>query len=412
MKRYLRFPISIWTVLAACLALSFAFESVAEDSFELRNGDRVAFLGDTFFERAVRFGHIETALTARWPDRKIVFRNLGWSGDSPEGRARVFFGDLSEGAENLNAHLDLARPSVALVSYGAMASFDGPSGIEPFIARMGGLLDNLEARGIRLILVSPTPREYLGAPLPDPKEQNRNLGLYVDALKSLAEQRNALFIDLFNTLETRSANRGTRAITDNGIHLNDYGYFLAGERIAQAFGEYPATKRLVLNKTGGVVESEGVSMLSSNAEGGEVSVRIQDEQLSPAFGDGDFSRNLTLALTGLSRGNYRLEFNGKSIATGSAGQWKRGIQLAFDPAAEQVEALREAIDRKNNHFFHQWRPQNETYIRGFRKHEQGQNAADLPKFEPFIETEEMKIEELKKPKPYTLTLKRIEGGEG
>ena len=412
MKRYLRFPSALQTALAVCLSLSLAPESLAENAFELRESDRVAFLGDTFFERAVRFGRIETALTARWPDRKIVFRNLGWSGDSPEGRARVFFGDLTEGYKNLNAHLDLAKPTVALVSYGAMASFDGPAGIEPFISKMGDLLDTLEERGIRLILVSPTPREYLGAPLPYPKEQNQNLSLYVDALKSLAKQRKALFIDLFNTMETRSANRGTRAITDNGIHLNDYGYFLAGERIAQAFGEYPATKRLVLNKSGGVVESEGVSLLSSTAEAGDVGIRIQDEQLSPAFGDGDFSRNLTLAFTGLPRGDYRLEFNGKSIATGSAGQWKRGIQLAFDPAAEQIEALREAIDLKNNHFFHQWRPQNETYIRGFRKHEQGQNAADIPKFQPYIEAEEMKIEELKRPKPYTLTLKRVEGGEG
>ena len=410
MKRYLRFPSAIQTVSALCLAVSFAFESVAEDAFELRDGDRVAFLGDAFFERAIRYGHIETALTARWPDRSIRFRNIGWAGDGPNGRARAFFDPIAAGFENLQSHVTLADPSVIFIGYGAMAAFEGEKGVEGFVDDMNTLMDTLEQGGRRFVLVSPTPREDLGPLLPDPKDQNRNLLRYTEALKSLASDRGAFFVDLFNTLETRSPSRDTRAITDNGIHLNDYGYRLAAERIAQSLGGY-SEKRLKIDRSGKVSESIGASAKVSKEEAG-YALEIQDERLSLSPLGGDHSQNLTLSFTSLPRGNYELLLDGKPIADGSAQAWKRGIQLAWEPSNDQAETLRETINRKNEHFFHQWRPQNETYLRGFRKHEQGQNAADIPKFTPFIEAEEMKIEALKKPQAYRLVLRRKEGDRG
>jgi hypothetical protein len=59
--------------------------------------------------------------------------------------------------------------------------------------------------------------------------------------------------------------------------------------------------------------------------------------------------------------------------------------------AKASSALRELILAKNRFFFQQWRPQNEIYLFGSRKHEQGQNAADMPKFSPLIEAKEGEI---------------------
>ena len=47
-------------------------------------------------------------------------------------------------------------------------------------------------------------------------------------------------------------------------------------------------------------------------------------------------------------------------------------------------ALTQLIRKKNEYFFRRHRPQNVTYIFLFRKHEQGNNAADIPKFDPLI----------------------------
>ncbi|HBN76985.1 MAG TPA: hypothetical protein DD473_14450 [Planctomycetaceae bacterium] len=60
--------------------------------------------------------------------------------------------------------------------------------------------------------------------------------------------------------------------------------------------------------------------------------------------------------------------------------------------AAQVAPVYEKILWKNELFFHRFRPQNETYLRGFRKHEQGQNAKEILEFEPLIEEQDQKLQ--------------------
>jgi lysophospholipase L1-like esterase len=67
--------------------------------------------------------------------------------------------------------------------------------------------------------------------------------------------------------------------------------------------------------------------------------------------------------------------------------------LAIAPV--NSDALRRAIVAKDTLFFNRWRPQNETYLFGFRKHEQGQNAKEIPMFDPLIETADKHVQELK-----------------
>jgi len=64
--------------------------------------------------------------------------------------------------------------------------------------------------------------------------------------------------------------------------------------------------------------------------------------------------------------------------------------------ADQVEQLRKLIIEKNRLYFHRWRPANETYLHLFRAHEQGQNAKELPMFEPLVEAQELEIDVLKR----------------
>ena len=66
-------------------------------------------------------------------------------------------------------------------------------------------------------------------------------------------------------------------------------------------------------------------------------------------------------------------------------------QIASEPGME----LRERIVEKNTLFFQHWRPANETYLRLFRKHEQGNNAKELEEFKPIIKARESEIDALK-----------------
>jgi lysophospholipase L1-like esterase len=62
---------------------------------------------------------------------------------------------------------------------------------------------------------------------------------------------------------------------------------------------------------------------------------------------------------------------------------------------ERLAPLRAAIVAKNELFFHRWRPQNETYLFGFRKHEQGKNAKEIVEFDPLVAKAEEEIAKLR-----------------
>src|ERR1051326_5038786 len=80
MKAYNFLFLSAWLVLAGRVA--------AADSLELRAGDHVCIIGNTLADRMQHSGWLEALLYARYPDQKLVFRNLGFSGDELTVRLR------------------------------------------------------------------------------------------------------------------------------------------------------------------------------------------------------------------------------------------------------------------------------------------------------------------------------------
>jgi putative heme-binding domain-containing protein len=309
-----------WFLTALALACAAVTSTRAAAPFELKDGDRVVFLGDTLIEREQHYGWIELMLTTRFPDRNVTFRNLGWSADTPAGESRLGLSlrqaglePEGEGWELLQKQIADARPTVAFIGYGMASSFDGAAGLPKFKADYERLLDTIEqlSPGCRLVLLSPIKHEKLPGPLPDPAKHNEQVAAYAHATQDLATQRKAHFVSLFTPdLFDRFApgsNGEAQPITDDGIHLTYYGYFKAASRIVTGLG---------------------------------------------------------LALNG---GEFR---------------------------SKDKDTLRQVILRKNEFFFHRSRPANMAYIFGFRKREQGNNAVEMPQFDPLIAAEEKKIREL------------------
>lgn len=61
------------------------------------------------------------------------------------------------------------------------------------------------------------------------------------------------------------------------------------------------------------------------------------------------------------------------------------------PCGQPDSELLRLIRAKDQLFFHRYRPQNETYLFLFRKHEQGNNAVEIPEFDPLIENADRAI---------------------
>jgi hypothetical protein len=113
-----------------------------------------------------------------------------------------------------------------------------------------------------------------------------------------------------------------------------------------------------------------------------------------------------LRVTGLPPGSYTLSIDGKPAAAADAAEWAKGVGLVRGPEFEQSERLRRAVVAKDRLYFHRWRPQNETYLFGFRKHEQGQNAREVPQFDPLVAQKEAEIAKLRVPVAHTYELKQ------
>ncbi len=208
--------------------------------FELQNGDRVALVGNTFIERAQQYGYFELALTMQWPNRQIVFRNLGWSGDDVTGESRLYFGSYrdttvrQEGLDRLLDNIRMIEPTVIFVGYGSNEAFEGPPGVDAFLNGYNHLLDQLAKITPRIVLLSPIAQENLGPPLPDPAERNHDLALYGRTIESVAEKRSYRFVDLFGGLNEFREHAGP--LTDNGMHLTAGGYYYCALALLKGLG--------------------------------------------------------------------------------------------------------------------------------------------------------------------------------
>jgi lysophospholipase L1-like esterase len=387
--------------LSACAPMTASADDDEKKAelFTLKDGDRVVLLGNTLIEREQRYGYWELALTARFPDKNVQFRNLGWSGDTVWGQARASFGTPADGFKHLKEHVASLKPTIIIVGYGNNEAFDGEEGLPHFLEGLNKLLDTLSETKARIVLLSPLRQEDLGRPLPDPTEQNKNIRLYREAIRKVAEKRGHHFVDLYRLLADVVEKPPTRW-TDNGIHLTAMGYQLASRTLMNALG-------LAGNPVEVEVDAENKTAVASGAN----LVADKDNLLRfRLIADSLPLGPYTFRVKGLLAGEYTLFIDGKSAFTAKAKEWAGGLDWYQGPEVAQVEKLRAAIIEKNRLYFHRWRPQNETYLFGFRKYEQGQNAVEVPKFDPLVAKQEEEIAKLRVPVKHTYELKAMQAG--
>src|SRR5687767_9068323 len=230
--------LSFGLVALVCTRAARAVDKSAGQTFELKDGDRVVFVGGTLVEREGQLGYIETVLTSRFPDRNVTFRNLGQSADTVRADARNLnagwadFGPAEQGFKRLQTLIGEIKPTVIVANYGMTESFEGKKGLENFRKGYERLLDMMvttAGTNPRVVLVSPNHHEDLGRPLPDPAEHNRNLELYRDEIRRLADARGYRFVDLY---ELTKQSPGEKPLTGNGIHPTEHGFRVIALRLA------------------------------------------------------------------------------------------------------------------------------------------------------------------------------------
>ena len=172
-------------ILRFLFPLALVTQSYAASPISFEKGDRVTFVGGTFVERMARFGYLETALTLALHDKKLTFRNLGWSADTVRGESRGYDKPQS-GYANLLANVRKAEPTLLFLAYGAAESWEAET--QKFATDYQRLLDELKPLGARMVLVSPILQENWGKPMPDPTKHNADLRAHAASIRELAEK--------------------------------------------------------------------------------------------------------------------------------------------------------------------------------------------------------------------------------
>lgn len=406
MKNYHIFLLALFVVLAARV--------YAAEPFELKDGDNVVLLGSSYIERMQANNYLETLLTSSQTNRKVTYRNLGWSGDTAGGISRAVFGSPKDGFERLKRDVLLAKPTVVLVNYGANEAFAGEAGLEEFKTQMNELLNFLNSTKARVVLITPHDRTAAPEFGVDPKNYNANLDRYIQAMQRMADDRGLAVINTPRRDRTKSPPPELSRNSDDGIHFSPFGYWRTAPWLASELGEPLSRWELSIDKRGKHKES-GVVVSNVMRKDKSVSFDATDVALPPPKPPRFAPRGASLMLphavlkvADLPAGDYGLQIDGEPVVRADEKHWALGVRFRRTYAEEQVEELRTAIGVKNELFFHRYRPQNETYLFLFRKHEQGNNAVEIPRFDPLIEAKEKEIARLKVPQKHSFKLVRLE----
>lgn len=376
-------------------------------SFVLNNNDRVVFLGNSFFENDLQYGYLETAFTERWPDKNITYRNIGWTGDMVRGEARGTFTNPPTPYQTLIENIKRTKPTVVFIAYGGLEAMQGEAGIQHFAEGLNQLIDTIDALNARSVLISPIPLMLADA-AGDLTKRNALLELYSKKIAEIAASRNKYFIDVFNPVNKI---RNTTTITDNGIHLNEKGYYLLAAVIEDALGLPKRNQPIHISVTKNDIQiAESASIIEKGNNNEAFSFVLNDQLLplpAPSKNLSDAANTQIIQITGLKKGFYTLTNNDVQIVTASDKQWAEGVHISNGIVFDQAEQLRDLIIQKNEVFFQQYRPMNTTYIIGFRSYEQGRHLKGLEDMNIIITWLEGQIAQKQLLKPITYKLTKL-----
>ncbi|MEM1083741.1 MAG: PVC-type heme-binding CxxCH protein [Verrucomicrobiota bacterium] len=206
------------------LATSWNLAAAEEPLIQLSPESRVVWIGNTFAERMQYFGEVESRLHARFPEHKLVVRNIAWPADTVSRRPRPDnFGDIHHYLKGVGA-------DVILACYGFNETWEygGEAGIDRFRSDLTSFLKQLKAQQYnsesapQIVLYSPIACE--GNRVPDTAGRNRLLKAYGEVMKEVAAGFDVPFIDLFQPSLKLFGGSSELRHTINGMHLTAEGY--------------------------------------------------------------------------------------------------------------------------------------------------------------------------------------------
>ena len=233
-------PLGIAAVLACA-----SVQAAPVKRLDIQEGDHICIIGGGVADAMQHTGWLETLLHSRFPQQRLVIRNLAYDGDEIELTKRLRSADFGTPDQWLSGAAPIPKPDdvldktavrenrfeltgtradVIFAFFGANEAHAGTAGLDDFKRHVDAFIrhtlaqkyDGVEAP--KLVMFSPIAHEDLARPhWPDGKAHNANLALYTDAMEEVCQANGVQCVDLFTPTQEAYA-KITEHLTTDGIH--------------------------------------------------------------------------------------------------------------------------------------------------------------------------------------------------
>ncbi len=336
--------------------------------FDLRENDRILFLGDSLLEDEAEYGYFETRLSTQFPEKRYTFLNLSKVAAQELAASKAQF-DLAKAPDQWHGTLAAAlrhwQPTAVVLSYGTDASLAGEPGLGGFTAATKKLLatlrEILSTNANRIVFLGPVAADAPGAPAGEVQKRNEQLALYSKAIETVLvdgmiylPMHGALTNDLSQAATRRSSEPTLPHSLTNLTHLTPYGYTRVCIPFERALRWNSANWRFGLLE-GNRFREGGFGLLFHRVNRTDQGLHVEATEKmlpipnAPGFVDKNESSRpqCYIQVTALASGLYTLQIDGKPVVSGSHIDWARYRLVTDGPQWDQAEQLRAAIVAKN-----------------------------------------------------------------
>lgn len=312
----------------------------AQADYALRDGDVVAFLGDSI-TAATTYGKIvENYTLLRFPDRKVRFFNAGWGGDTAAGGLKRLDRDVLD----RGATVVVVAYGVNDIGWGARADDEHRN---LYLKSIRGIVDRCKERGARVFICS------AAITAEDPsKGETSYLQKMCDDGMAISREQGEGAIDVQRVMrpilrkvleaaakERNSKDKPTLHAAD-GIHLNDLGQLAMAFAIIKGFGAPADVSAAELDvRDPAAIVARGCTISNAKTADDRLEFDRLDEGLPVNFGTfgamqfrfvpipEEINRYL-LTVRGLKEGRrYEILADDRALGTWPADQLGKGINI-------------------------------------------------------------------------------------
>lgn len=320
-------------------AMLLAAVSHTED-FAFRDGDTVAFLGDSITAARGYTKVIEHYTLMRFPQRDVHFVNVGKGGDTAMGSI-----------ERLERDVFAQHATVVTVAFGVNDIGWGMKADaehkQRYLDGVRGIIEACGKRGVRVILCSPAITNE------DPDKAEKNfLQSMTDEGLALAKSLGAQTIDLQRGMreiqrrvleanqQVKDPEKQTKLHLADGVHLNEFGHLVCAYAMLKGLGAPANVSSLTVDaKAGAIIEASDCRASEVRTEADGVSFVREDDGLPLNLGT--FSafnyrfipipeqlNRYVLAVKNLAPGKYEIRAEGRALGTATAQQLAHGLNIS------------------------------------------------------------------------------------